>query len=87
MESQPAHVIRYGLIKCRIFFRQTREGDRHSVTIARLYRNGDSWQESSRFGRDDLLLVAKVLDLAHTWIYEQSQAQAPTAPQAKEQPQ
>jgi hypothetical protein len=85
MESQPAHVIRYGLIKCRIFFRQTREGDRHSVTIARLYRNGDSWQESSRFGRDDLLLVAKVLDLAHTWIYEHSQSQ--TAPQPKEQPQ
>jgi hypothetical protein len=27
------------------------------------------WRESSHFGRDDLQLLAKVIDLTHTWIY------------------
>ena len=26
-----------------------------------------------RFGRDDLPLVAKVADMAHTWIFQQKQ--------------
>jgi hypothetical protein len=34
------------------------------VTLIRVYRNGDVWKESTHFGRDDLLLAAKVLDLA-----------------------
>jgi hypothetical protein len=46
-------------------------GDRYSVTAIRLYKNGHLWKESSRFGRDDLLLVAKACDQAHTWIMEQ----------------
>ncbi len=33
------------------------------------------WKTSESFGRDDLLLLAKVLDLAHTWISEQMQGQ------------
>jgi len=33
-----------------------------------MFKNGEQWQESKMFGRDDLLLVAKTLDLAHTWI-------------------
>ena len=74
MSKPPVHTIRFGLIKASIWQNQTRSGDRHSVTIVRLYKNGDTWVESSRFGRDDLPLVSKLSDLAHTWIYEQSQA-------------
>ncbi len=29
----------------------------------------DTWKESQSLGRDDLLLAAKVLGEAHTWIY------------------
>jgi hypothetical protein len=36
--------------------------------MARLYKDGDVWKESTHFGRDDLLLTAKVIDLAHSWI-------------------
>lgn len=68
-ERQPVHEIRFGLIKARIFKNQTRSGDRHNVTLTRLFRDGDVWRESNHFGRDDLPLVAKVVDLAHTWIY------------------
>ena len=68
MAKAPAHVIRFGLIKASIWINQTRVGDRYTVTVVRLYKNGDHWTESTRFGRDDLLLVAKVCDLAHTWV-------------------
>lgn len=65
-------MIRLGLIKCQIFLRKTSSGDRYNVTVSRMFRNGEQWQESKMFGRDDLLLVAKVLDLAHTWIFVHS---------------
>ena len=71
--TKPVHEIRIGLIKARIWRKRTRSGLRHSVSVARLYRNGDSWKESSRFGRDDLPTVRLALDWAHTWIFEQIQ--------------
>lgn len=71
MQKQPVHEIRFGLIKAAIWKNSTRSGERHNVTVCRLYRNGDIWKESSHFGRDDLLPLAKVLDLAHTWIFLQ----------------
>jgi hypothetical protein len=48
------------------------QGKRHNVTISRLYKDGDQWKDSTSFGRDDLPLVAKVVELAHTWIFEQN---------------
>jgi len=72
MAKQPAHEVRFGLIKAIVWQNQTRNGDRYNVTITRLFRNGDHWSESQNFGRDDLPLVAKVVDLAHTWIFEQN---------------
>ena len=68
--SKPVHEIRFGLIKAAIWHNMTRSGERYNVTLTRLYRNGDLWKESTHFGRDDLLVAAKVLDLAHTWICE-----------------
>jgi len=71
MAKQPIHEIRRGLIMVRIWRKQTRDTVRHSVTITRLYRNGDVWKESTRFGRDDIPLIRLTLDDAHTWIYQQ----------------
>ena len=73
--SKPIHEVRLGLIKAAIWQNQTRVGERHNVTLTRLYRNGDVWKESTHFGRDDLLLASKVLDLAHSWIYQQYRAE------------
>ena len=67
--AEPAHVIRFGMIKCQIYVHQTRAGDRFNVSITRLFRNGDQWHESKQFGRDDLPLVSKLADLAHSWIF------------------
>jgi len=70
MSRPPVHVIRFGLIKVSIWQNHTKSGERHNVSITRLFRNGDVWQESTRFGRDDLPVLAKAVDLAHTWIFE-----------------
>lgn len=67
--SQPIHEIRRGLITARIRRKNTRHGVRHSVSVFRLYRDGDLWKQSTRFGRDDLPLLRYVIDLAHTWIF------------------
>ena len=74
MSRPPVHEIRLGLIKASIWRNQTKSGERHNVTVVRLYKNGDTWKESSHFGRDDLLLVAKVADVAHSWIMQSPQA-------------
>jgi hypothetical protein len=64
--------LRRALIKVRVWRKKTSSGLRHSVTVTRLYRNGDVWKESTRFGRDDIPLVRLLLDEAHSWIYENS---------------
>ena len=68
MPRKSTHEIRRGLIKVRIWRKRTRSGLRHTVAVTRLFRNGDVWKESARFGRDDIPLVRLVLDKAHTWI-------------------
>ena len=73
MLRKPIHVIRFGLIKACIWQNQTRQGDRHNVTVVRLYKNGDVWKESTNFGRDDLPLLAKAADMAHSWIFQHTQ--------------
>jgi len=70
MSKPPAHVIRFGLIKGSIWRNQTRAGERFTITVVRIFKNGAHWTESTRFGGDDLLLVAKVCDLAHSWIFD-----------------
>ena len=77
MAKQPIHSVRFGYIKVNIWFNQTKSGDRHNVTVTRLYRDGDLWRESQHFGRDDLLLLAKALDQAHSWIMQQAAVSEP----------
>ncbi len=59
MANEPVHVVRLGLIKCQVFLRKTKVGDRFNVTVNRLYKNGDHWQQSGYFRRDDLPLAIK----------------------------
>lgn len=71
MPRKPIHEIRRGLIKVRIWEKRTRSGLRFTVTVSRMFRNGDAWKESTRFGRDDIPLIRLILDEAHTWIHMQ----------------
>jgi hypothetical protein len=60
-----------GRVKAAIWLNQSQNGPRHNVTISRIFKDGDEWRTSDSFGRDDLPLVAKVVDFAHSWIFEQ----------------
>lgn len=73
MPRTPVQEFRRGLIKVRIWRKRTRSGLRHSVAVTRLFRNGDAWKESARFGRDDIPLLRLLLDKAHTWMFLHSQ--------------
>ena len=66
--AKPAWEIRRGLIKAQIWQRRSKNGVRYSLSVVRLFRNGDQWTESTRLGRDDIPLVRLVLDEAHTWM-------------------
>jgi hypothetical protein len=75
-KQRPVHEIRLGRVRAAIWENQTENGPRHNVTISRLYKDEEAnqWKDSASFGRDDLPLVAKVADQAHTWIFEQAAA-------------
>ena len=71
-KQKPVHEIRLGRVKATIWQNPTDNGTRYNVAVCRLYKDGENWKQTSSFGRDDLPLVAKVSDLAHSWIYQQS---------------
>ena len=70
-KTRPVHEVRMGRIKAAIWENETETGMRHNVTFQRIYKDGDDWRQSDSFGRDDLPLLMKVADIAHSWIYEQ----------------
>ena len=69
--NKPSHVVRYGGVKAVVWQNQTSNGPMYNVTVARTYRDGEEWKESSSFGSDELLTLAKALNDAHSWIFEQ----------------
>lgn len=73
-KQRPVHEVRLGRVRAAIWENQTDNGPRHNVTVSRLYKDEEAnqWKDSASFGRDDLPLVAKVADLAHSWIFEQA---------------
>ena len=73
-KTRPVHELRMGRIRAAIWANETQNGTRHNVTVSRLYKDGEQWKDTTSFGRDDLPLVAKVADLAHSWIFEQNGA-------------
>ena len=78
-KAKPVHEIRLGRIRAAIWENQTQNGNMYNVTITRLYKDESGWNDSGSFGRDDLPLVEKVADLAHSWIFQQSQETPATA--------
>lgn len=57
-ENQPIHRLRIGNIGAAIFENKNAEGHAFcSVQINRSYRDGDAWNYTSSFGKDDLLVL------------------------------
>jgi hypothetical protein len=72
--SKPAFKIRVGVLQVTIWRNHSEKGNWYSVIPTRGYRQGDAWKETDSLGFDDLLTMAKLFDLAHTWIMHQQQA-------------
>jgi hypothetical protein len=73
--SKPIHKIRDGAIEVSIWKNEGEKGPRYSATHRRSYKQDEEWKDSDSYGQDDLLILAKLLDLAHTWILTQQQQQ------------
>ncbi len=71
--EKPVHTVRMGNIRAAIWSNVTPNSVWYNVTFSRLYKEGDDWKSSDHFGRDDLLVLAKVADRVHSWIYLQQQ--------------
>lgn len=69
--NRPVHEIRLGRLKGTIWANSSETGVRHNTTFSRIYKDGDEWKDSDSFGREDLLLLAKLANQVHTWICEQ----------------
>ena len=74
MKSKSIHDIRLGSIKAAIWKNETDGAAHFNTTFSRLYKDGEQWKSTDSFGRDDLLLLAKVADAAHSWIHALVQA-------------
>ncbi len=78
-KAKPAHKIRNRDLIVTVWKNDGDKGAWYSVTPSRSYKQGQQWKESDSFGEDDLLLLAKLLDEAHSWILNARQSERKAA--------
>jgi hypothetical protein len=71
-QDKPVHEMRLGRVKAVIWRNETDLGVRYNIKFARLYKAGDQWQSTDSYGRDELVLLSKLADMAHTWVFQQN---------------
>ena len=76
---QPVAEVRIGRVKAAIWQNGTEGRTRHNITFSRLYKDGEQWKTTQSFGNNDLLVLAKVADQAHSRIFELQQEDEPQA--------
>ena len=79
-KPHPVHTFRLGRIKAAVWENEADQRKFYNVTFARTYTGEDQQpHDTDSFGRDDLPLVAKIADRAHTFIFERLAGQKPEA--------
>jgi hypothetical protein len=77
-KQQPVHTVRLRNVRAAVWANRNDGGTYYTVTFSRSYRDQEgNWHTTESFGRDDLLLLAKVADVAHTWIWNELQPNVP----------
>ena len=67
----PVKTFRLGRIKAAVWENEADQKKFFNVTFARTYLDdARNYHDTDSFGRDDLPLVAKLADQAHTFIFE-----------------
>ncbi|MFT3784918.1 MAG: hypothetical protein QM770_01970 [Tepidisphaeraceae bacterium] len=65
----PVHAIRYRNLKVAVWKNESSNGPFYSVTATRSYQDErEDWHDVTSFNFDDLPLLAKALNDAHSWI-------------------
>src|SRR5271156_3717132 len=71
-KQRPAYEARFGLLKATVWRQESDKGAWYSVVLSRGYQDKKGeWHSAQSFGRDHLLLIAKLCDHVHSWIYRQ----------------
>lgn len=86
-KKKPESELRIGKLKAVIWKNETENGERYNVQFKRIYRlpeeqrtkKDNGWRESDSFGRDDLLVLAKLADLVHSKLFELNQTEGEAA--------
>ena len=69
--KHPVKTFRLGRIKSAVWENEVDNKKFYNVTFARTYVDeAKNFHDTDSFGRDDLPLVAKLADMAHTFIFE-----------------
>jgi len=69
--KHPVKTFRLGRIKAAVWENEVDNKKFYNVTFARTYVDeAKNFHDTDSFGRDDLPLVAKLADMAHTFIFE-----------------
>ena len=71
--SKSVPKIRIGSLKAAILPNDTEGRIRYTITFSHLYKDGEQWKTTQTFDRNDLLILAKVPDQAHTRIFKLQQ--------------
>ena len=67
----PVKTLRFGRIKATVWENEADQKKFFNVTFARTYMDeARNFHDTDSYGRDDLPLVAKLADQAHTFIFE-----------------
>lgn len=67
-KNHPMHEIRHRRIRATIWRNLTTNGPMYAVTVTRAFKKDEVWHDSHTFGFDDILIVAKLLNDAHSYI-------------------
>ena len=74
-KKKPVHHLKEKGIDVAVWENGTGEKLRYNTTLKRRYQDADGeWHDTDSFGRSDLPLASKLLDLAYSWIWEQQHA-------------
>jgi hypothetical protein len=69
--SAPLKTLRLGRIKAAVWENSSEQQTFHNIKFARTYMDQDKqFHDTDTFGRDDLLLLSKLADQAHTFVCE-----------------
>lgn len=68
--KKPVAEVRIGKVKAAIWANEREQRTDYNVTLTRVYRKDDEWRNTTSYGRDDLLVLEKVVSAAYAKVQE-----------------